>query len=1135
MAQKERENFYRNATVIVDHGKESLSAVLENDLANTKLTFEDFINKHQHAIYHLCYNKSRCCQCPTGRFVPANNNRILHQRQLDKLLDTNGSTLNGHNPNTPSTFQHCCRPAKKSLSTSNIDITLLRCLLMNFAQNCRTNYILRQDIEDLVECRNTLYGHAQEARLNDSDYAKHKTNEEGIILRIAQFCNIENEMRQKLIDVSQRSLDDTILKQFHISLLQQIGFEKNIEEKIDELQQQLTLQDKRLHCRMDTMDGKVSEVGQRKRNIIAHTEACLLEHSKDDTYVVPENIKILCDILEKYKTLIIIAKAGGGKSKTCLQIATMYQYQSHTSMVFVNDEILRNRDLINFDDQNIVIIEDFFGRSNIEFNEDLHKGLFDVLDSCIKNKSCRSKLIITIRSNADNNRKFIEKHSFFKEELFFNLDKNSSLHDNELILTKHMNKHGVSLCNCIQMLRINAPFISPIAHHQCESEVTETNDGSLQICVELFKEICCEQNEMHIGFPQACHLFCSNNNFTKQGMAYFTHASQSLVDEIMNLKKQGFNNNKLQQYQYCALVYTAIKRSLDMNNIDKKCFQDILSYFESKTMIMLLLKEAVLKLEGTYITKSSSESAFDFIKRQQVSDIYVLQHDTIREAILLSYGDDVDVLSFCDIYFVCEYIRPKEYKQSVDDKIVFLFCDYKSIVQKLISMLSIDDATSILVGSYLEVVALSKRLDNMIMFFFQNLKDVKPKDYKSLLNGLTCFGKNPDVVRFHPNLCKTIMMQSGLRVFCAFCRPKGWTEKDAYFVEIETDVLIEKLYSFVDSNKLKENYLESEDYYWNLFDTRGGRHNTGNYVFEYLIEQGFCDIVESFFEQLKQNLQNISPIHVKELLDGLLDGEKRSTIVSQFKDFFEAVLFKYGSISKILQLCIPSTSTINNPNLIKVDDRLLTGKLSAHLESSCAMECGLETRLTIVSKEDGTHFIYYNDFFDNIPYSLIAEYILEHGFKSNNHEFVRTMYEQFASDKIEKGEDDESVNEDSKICLDNGQNEDETEIDLADKCTKVVFDDYPGDEIWENDDGVIVYIRVRQEFVKKKYREENTLSYLGRTNFHLSLVLRGLKPHLEICKKSESKRMALLKTKFKSLLNHISYDVRVNTACMSNV
>lgn len=146
------------------------------------------------------------------------------------MLDTGGSTLNGHNQNTSRTSQHCCRPAKKSLSTLNLDITLLCCLLINFAQNCRTNYILKQDIEDLVKCRNTLSGHAREARLTDSDCTKCKTGVEGIILRIARFCNIENEMRQKINDASHRPFDESILIQYQITLIEQIVYEKKIKD-----------------------------------------------------------------------------------------------------------------------------------------------------------------------------------------------------------------------------------------------------------------------------------------------------------------------------------------------------------------------------------------------------------------------------------------------------------------------------------------------------------------------------------------------------------------------------------------------------------------------------------------------------------------------------------------------------------------------------------------------------------------------------------------------------------------------------------------------------------------------------------------------------------------------------------------
>lgn len=101
---------------------------------------------------------------------------------------------------------------------------------MNFAQNCQTNSTLRQDVEDLVKCRNKLFGHAQEARLTDADYSKYKSEVESIILRIARFCYIENEMQQKLNDVSQRPLDETVLIQYQNALMQQSLRDRSIEE-----------------------------------------------------------------------------------------------------------------------------------------------------------------------------------------------------------------------------------------------------------------------------------------------------------------------------------------------------------------------------------------------------------------------------------------------------------------------------------------------------------------------------------------------------------------------------------------------------------------------------------------------------------------------------------------------------------------------------------------------------------------------------------------------------------------------------------------------------------------------------------------------------------------------------------------
>jgi hypothetical protein len=131
MANKERENFYKNSTLIVDHAKDSLVDVLKLHLTLKNLSFENFINLHQHDIYHLCFNKRRCCQCPQRYVLP--HNRVLYPSQLEILLDKNGVARSCHVPGRRADF--CCCLAKPGVTTNVLDITLARCLLINFCDD----------------------------------------------------------------------------------------------------------------------------------------------------------------------------------------------------------------------------------------------------------------------------------------------------------------------------------------------------------------------------------------------------------------------------------------------------------------------------------------------------------------------------------------------------------------------------------------------------------------------------------------------------------------------------------------------------------------------------------------------------------------------------------------------------------------------------------------------------------------------------------------------------------------------------------------------------------------------------------------------------------------------------------------
>ncbi|CAC5404586.1 unnamed protein product [Mytilus coruscus] len=131
MTSKERENFLRNAILVVDHSKAALVSLVELDLQNKGQTFEQFVNTNQHEIYHL-YKSSKCCQCPPGH--NPSSPHILHQSQMELLFDRSSLKLPCHNTVRRSD-DFCCSMARSGLCTDVLDLTLARCVLVNFCED----------------------------------------------------------------------------------------------------------------------------------------------------------------------------------------------------------------------------------------------------------------------------------------------------------------------------------------------------------------------------------------------------------------------------------------------------------------------------------------------------------------------------------------------------------------------------------------------------------------------------------------------------------------------------------------------------------------------------------------------------------------------------------------------------------------------------------------------------------------------------------------------------------------------------------------------------------------------------------------------------------------------------------------
>ncbi|CAC5398379.1 unnamed protein product [Mytilus coruscus] len=307
-----------------------------------------------------------------------------------------------------------------------------------------------------------MYGHAKEARITDADYQKYKTDLENILLTIARFCNIEDRMKQNLSDSEQRPLDSTILLQYQNFLLQELKQQSDTEKKLEEIKQQITKNNSIEQSELTEIDDKITKLDQ--------TKACIAQHEEDETYFPTLGVRIACEVMEK----------------------------NNIPMIFFWDDILRYRDLLNLNEQSLFILEDLFGRTTSSFNKDIHRGIFDILYSCISQPSCKSRFIITMKGNQQTNRKILEKHKLFEKEVIVDLELNQhylNRHLNKAILLKHMSKHNIKSCGTFHE-----------RFSQCVSEIVENSDTPLQICSASVEAIYTSSFNSETGFPLASSL-----------------------------------------------------------------------------------------------------------------------------------------------------------------------------------------------------------------------------------------------------------------------------------------------------------------------------------------------------------------------------------------------------------------------------------------------------------------------------------------------------------------------------------------------------------------------------------------------------------------------------------------------------
>ncbi|XP_071164813.1 uncharacterized protein [Mytilus edulis] len=140
--EKERENFYRIISLILNLGTKAKRELLIRYLSTENITLQYLLSIYEHDLYHLYYNTVKCCKCTPNYRLP--RKRVLNLVQLEILFDRKPSKPLGASPLQCNASEFCCcqLSSKPSLTADHLDFTLVRCLLVNCCEKLFTDSLL---------------------------------------------------------------------------------------------------------------------------------------------------------------------------------------------------------------------------------------------------------------------------------------------------------------------------------------------------------------------------------------------------------------------------------------------------------------------------------------------------------------------------------------------------------------------------------------------------------------------------------------------------------------------------------------------------------------------------------------------------------------------------------------------------------------------------------------------------------------------------------------------------------------------------------------------------------------------------------------------------------------------------------
>lgn len=473
---------------------------------------------------------------------------------------------------------------------------------------------------------------------------------------------------------------------------------------------------------------------------------------------------------------------------------------------FVDQDVKQNRDIIDPNDKCIIVMDDLFGRRFTEFDENIHRNILDILHAIVSN-STEVKLVFTISSDNNCWQNIKTEHAILMDDFILNLDRTwkLSLREKQSIFYKYMERFKIVPCSCHETMSFIQFYETNLREKTyCDKDIEELPNKTIQICTSAITRIL----EMYLptGFPETCRLFCSNPSFTLLGTRYFENPKQSLIDKIDELYAEG-HANKIARYQYCLLLYTALKGPMELEVIENSLVHDaffieLFSIFVDNSLKIkkILIFEAVKKLKGKFLEENT---VYDSGK---IRDGLTFKHQTICDAVLLSYGKEntSQVLGNNDLEFIYTYVRPNTSKSKKTSKTLYVpdnvICDRFKQILEIEQKSDYHSYRATNIGKYIRQIEIDEKNKAFMKTFFELVPISFFESYQleELFNALTQYGKHCEIIHSYlDKFGRYIWKHGSIELIYSICRPQSTIVDPMKFVLLSDKAMVKKLLNVI--------------------------------------------------------------------------------------------------------------------------------------------------------------------------------------------------------------------------------------------------------------------------------------------------------------------------------------------------